>query len=273
MNPITPSTPLRAGQPSPAPLPHAGEGIAAPDVASRWTRFRSLYKKEARAYFNTPTAYIVVVAFLLITGYFFSQPMFLANTATLQSLMDVTPLLLVFFVPAVTMRLVAEEIKSGTVEILMTLPVQDGEVVLAKYAAAMTVVALALAGTLAFPLTLGTLGRLDWGAAAGTYLALFLTGAVLAAGGLLASTLSRNQIIAFILGFFIAFTLFLLGKVRTFVPLWLTPVTDFLGLDSHLENLSKGIVDTRDLLYYLSLSGYGLFLAYLNLDARRSKGS
>lgn len=240
---------------------------------SRWSRFRSLYKKEARAYFNTPTAYIVVVAFLLITGYFFSQPLFLANSATLQSFSEVAPLLLVFFVPAVTMRLVAEELKSGTVEILVTLPVQDAEVVLAKYAAAVTVVALALAGTFAFPVTLATLGKLDWGAAAGAYLGLLLTGSVLAAGGLLASTLTRNQIIAFILGFFIAFALYLLGKIRTFVPLWFTPVTDFMGLDSHLENLSKGLFDTRDLLYYLSLSGYGLFLAYLNLNARRLKGS
>ena len=240
--------------------------------ATGWQRFVALYKKEARAYFNTPTAYIVVVAFLLIVGYFFAQPLFLVNAATMNSILDVTPLLLVFFVPAVTMRLVAEELKSGTVEILVTLPVRDVEVVLAKYAAAMTVVALALIGTLSFPITLGSLGRLDWGATAGTYAALFLTSGVLAAAGLLASTLTRNQIIAFILGFFIAFTLFLLGKVRTFVPLWMTPATEFFGLDSHLENLSKGIVDSRDLLYYVSLSGYGLFLAYLNLDARRLKG-
>lgn len=237
----------------------------------RWGRFRALYKKEARAYFNTPTAYIVVVAFLLITGYFFAQPLFIVNTASLSSILDVAPLLLVFFVPAVTMRLFAEETKSGTVEILATLPVEDAEVLLAKYAAALTVVALALAGTLTFPVTLGSLGRLDWGASAGAYAGLFLSAAVLAAGGLLASTLTRNQIIAFIFGFFIAFSLFLLGKVRTFVPLWLSPVTEFLGLDAHLDNLGKGIADSRDLLYYLSASGYFLYLAYLNLYSRRWK--
>src|SRR6185295_14441166 len=112
-------------------------------------------------------AYIVVVAFLLIIGYFFSQALFPNNSATLQAFQDTAPLLLVFFVPAITMRLVAEELKSGTVEILVTLPVQDVEVLLAKYAAAMTVVALALAGTLAYPVSVGALGRLDWGAAAG----------------------------------------------------------------------------------------------------------
>jgi ABC-2 type transport system permease protein len=237
--------------------------------AAMWGPFWALYKKEARAFFNTPTAYIVVVVFLLITGYFFSQPMFLLNTATLASFTDMAPLLLVFFVPAVTMRLFAEELKVGTIEILSTLPVEDLSVMLSKYAAALTVIALALAGTFPYPLSLGVLGHLDWGAAAGAYAGLFLSGAVLAAAGLLASTLTRNQIIAFILGFLIAFALFLLGKVRPFVPLWLSPVTEFLGLDTHLDNLSRGIVDSRDILYYLSMCGYLLYLAYLNLNSRR----
>jgi len=237
--------------------------------AKPFAGFWPLYKKEARAFFNTPTAYIVVTAFLLITGYFFASPLFLMNSATLSTFTEMAPLLLVFFVPAVTMRLVSEELKAGTIELLSTLPVEDYTVLAAKYAAALTVLALALAGTALYPLSLAVLGHLDRGAAAGAYAGLFLSGAVLAAGGLLASTLTRNQIIAFILGFLLGFTLFLLGKVRTFVPLWLTPVTEFLGFDAHLDNLSRGIVDTRDLLYYLSLPGYFLYLAYLNLYARR----
>lgn len=248
-----------------------GPAAAAPAALGPGARFWALYKKEASAYFNTPTAYIVVVVFLLITGYFFAQPLFLLNTATMASLLDVTPLLLVFLAPAVTMRLVAEEQKTGTVEILATLPVEDAEVLLAKYAAALTVLALALAATVSYPVTLGWLGRLDWGASAGAYAGLYLSAAVLAAGGLLASTLTRNQIVAFILGFLLAFTLFLLGKLRTFIPLWLSPVSEFLSLDSHLDNLAKGIFDTRDLLYYLSVSGYFLYLAYLNMNSRRWK--
>lgn len=259
MTSSAPSTPLQA----------SSQALPGPAHPGALRRFWILYKKEARAYFNTPTAYIVLTVFLLITGYFFAQPLFLINLASLGSMLDMTPLLLVFFVPAVTMRLVAEELKTGTVEILSTLPVEDLEVMLAKYAAAMTVIAAALAGTASYPITLAWLGNLDWGATVGAYAGLLLTSAVLAAGGLLASTLTRNQIVAFILGFMIAFVFYLLGKLRTFMPLSIAPVTEFLGLDSHLENMAKGIFDSRDLLYYVSASGYLLYLAFLNLNSRR----
>lgn len=249
----------------------AAEAGGSPPSAApgSWSRSWTLYKKELRAYFDTPTAYIVVVVFLLITGYLFSQALFLANQASLGPFLGVAPLILVFVVPGVTMRLVSEELKTGTFEILATLPVKDHEILLSKFAAALTVVALALGGTFPYPAALFALGRPDAGAVAGTYLGLFLTGAVLAAAGLFASTLTRNQIIAFILGFLIGFVLFLAGEVGSLVPFWLTPFTEFIGIRSHLENLAKGVVDTRDLLYFLSVSAYFLFLGYLNLDARR----
>lgn len=231
--------------------------------------FIALYKKETRAYFNTPTAYIVTVVFLLITGYFFAQPFFLVGQASISSFTEMAPLLLVFFIPAVTMKLLSEELKSGTIEILMTLPVEDYEILLSKYASALTLVLFTLASTLVYPATAALLGNLDWGAALGAYLGLFLSGAVLASIGLFTSTWTRNQITAYILGFLIAFCFFLLGKAHVFMPLWLAPVTDFLGLDSHLDNISRGVLDTRDLGYYLSLSGFFLFLSYLNLSSRR----
>lgn len=232
-------------------------------------RLRALYLKETAGYFNSPVAYILTVAFTLITGYFFAQPLFLANQSSIAGFVEVAPLLLVFFIPAVTMRQFAEEIKTGTLEILATLPVTDLEILLAKYLASMTLALFALAATVTYPATIVLLGRLDWGAALGSYAGLALTASVLAAAGLWASTLSRNQVVAFILAFLVGFSLFLFGKVHAFVPPGLQGVTDFLGLDSHLDSISRGLVDTRDLLYYASLSGWFLFLAHLNLGARR----
>ncbi|MBI4249890.1 MAG: ABC transporter permease subunit [Elusimicrobia bacterium] len=228
-----------------------------------------LYKKEARAYFNTPSAYVVIVVLLLISGYFFAEPLFLSNVSSLSAFTGILPLLLVFFVPAVTMRLFAEEVKSGTVEILMTLPIEDYKLLLAKYFAALTVILFALAGSLIFPGTLAALGSLDWGATFGTYAGLFFTAAVMAGMGLFASTLTKNQIVAFILGFLVAFVFYILGKIQIFLPLWLQPIATFAGIDSHLDNISRGILDSRDLIYYFSTAGFFLFLSYLQLNSKR----
>lgn len=249
------AAPDRPAAAPPRPAPPAGT-------------FAGLLAKELRGYFDGPTAYVVAVVFLLITGYFFGSSLFLANTASLSAFSDTAPLLLVFFVPAVTMRLVSEELKSGTLELLATLPVRDHEIVLSKYAAALGVLAFTLAATAPYAATIVILGRADWGAAAGTYAGLFLTGAVLAAAGLFASTLTRNQIVAFIVGFLLSFALFILGQLGPLVPPALSPLTDFLGLQSHLDNMARGILDSRDILYYGGLSGYFLFLAHLRLTAR-----
>jgi ABC-2 type transport system permease protein len=221
------------------------------------------------AYFNAPVAYIVSLVFVSITGYFFAQPLFLANISTLDSFSDMAPLLLVFFMPAVTMRLYAEEHKSGTFELLSTLPVSSEAVLVSKFLAAVTLLAFALAGTLAYPLTIAVLGRLDWGAALGAYLGLFLTGSALAAAGLFTSTLTRNQIVAFILAFLIGFSLFIVGKLAQWSPEPLMPLVNFLGFDSHMGNLGRGVLDSRDLLYFASLIGLFLFLSHASISTKK----
>lgn len=223
--------------------------------------FWPLYRKELSAYFNTPLAYIVATAFLVITGYLFSQPLFLINQATIAPFVDLVPLLLTFFVPAISMRLLAEETKQGTIEVLLTFPVRDWEVLLSKFLAAGTLLCAVLASTAAYPISVGLLGRLDYGAVLGAYLGLVLTGALLAAAGLFASALTRNQVVAFIIAFLIGFTLYLIGKVDAFLPLSLGPAADFAGLDAHVGNLARGVLDSRDLLYYLTGIGLFLFLA------------
>ena len=228
-----------------------------------------LYKKELGMYFNAPTAYVVIVVFLLIAGYLFATPLFMVNQATLSGFLDTAPLLLTFFAPAVTMRLFAEEFTTGTAELLFALPLGEWEVIGAKLAAALTIFALTLALTTVYPAILMMLGDLDAGAALCAYGGLFLTGLALCSAGLFASSLGKSQVTAFIIGFTIAFFLYMIGKMSAFVPSPLAPAADFLGLQSHMENMARGVLDSRDLLYFASLSGYFLFLTRLQLKARR----
>lgn len=232
--------------------------------------FWPLYRREAGAYFNNPSAYIISVVFLLITGYFFAQPLFLINQASLRTFIELMPLLLSIFVPAVTMRHFSEEFKAGTIELLLTSPARDWEILLSKFLAAVTLLCVVFALTLVYPATIGALGRPDWGGVAGAYAGLALTGALLASAGMFASSLTRNQVVAFIVGFLFSFALYLIGKVSAFVPLWLTPVTDYLGMDSHLDNIGRGILDSRDMMYYLSGTGLFLFLTQVRLWLLRS---
>jgi ABC-2 type transport system permease protein len=232
--------------------------------------FTALFLKEIRGYFGAPTAYIIAVAFLLITGYLVAQPIFLNNQASVGNYMDLAPLLLTFFVPAVTMRLFSEEQKDGTLELLQSLPVEDHHIVLSKFLAAVALLWAILGLTLAFPVALGLLGNLDWGATLVGYLGLGLSSAMLAAIGLFASSLTRNQVVAFILGWAFAFVLFMLGKLDAFAPPWLSPITNFIGLDTHILNMGRGVIDTRDLLYFGTFSGVFLFLTLVRLWVSRT---
>lgn len=240
-------------------------------MTARFPFFWAVYKKELRSYFDTLTAYVVTIVVLLISGYLFASPLFLQNQANVSGFVEVAPLLFTFFIPAITMRLYAEEYRAGTIEILSSLPVQDVETLIAKYAGALTLISFMLAGTSAYALTVKVLGRPDTGGLFGSYVGLWLTAALLSSVGIWASSLTRNQIVAFILAFLVSFALFLVGKVNMFVPPSLAAVTDFLGLDSHLDNISRGVIDTRDLVYYLGMSAFFLYAAYLRVNARRAR--
>lgn len=215
----------------------------------------AIYRRELAGYFGQPVAYIVITAYLLMCGWFFVSGVFLVGQADVRGYLEVAPTILLFFAPALTMRLLAEEWKNGTMELLLTLPVRDVDVVLGKYLAAFTVLVVAQALTLSYPLTVGMLGDVDGGAVATGYLGLLLLGGTFLAVGLLASALTASQVVAFIVGFFVCFGLFLLGKVLPFLPAPLVPVLDHLAVDGHFANLTKGVVDSRDLLYFASVVG------------------
>jgi len=228
-------------------------------------------KREIRTYFNSPVAYIVVTVFTIITGYLFFTQLFLEKQADMRAFFGIMPLLFMFVIPAITMRLLAEEKGSGTLELLITMPVRDWEVVLGKFLAALGLLCTALALTLVFAITVKTLGPMDKGPTLGGYLGLVLMGGAYVAIGLMASSLTRNQIVAFIVSFAISFVLYLFGRLTQFVPESLQPLVSFLSIDGHFENISRGVIDSRDVIYYLSVMGVCLLVATTALESRKWK--
>ena len=224
-----------------------------------------IFRKEFSAYFISPIAYIVIAIFLLITGWFFFATFFIFNQANLRTFYTLLPLVFAFVIPAITMRLISEEINVGSDEILLTMPVTFQDVILGKFLASVALVVAMLIPTVAYPLTVSLMGQLDWGPVIGGYVGAVFLAAAFSAIGLFASALTRNQIIAFIIGLAICFTLTLLDKMLYFLPRSLLSVFAYLGADFHFQNIARGIIDSRDLLYFVSLCFAGLYGAYLAL--------
>ncbi len=227
-----------------------------------------IFKKEFRTYFVSPIAYIVISIFLIVTGWFFFSTFFLFNQASLRNFFTLLPVIFAFVIPAVTMRLFSEELNVGTYEILLTMPVTYREVVLGKFLAGVAFVAAMLLPTLAYPVTINFLGDLDWGPVVGGYVGAVLLGAAFSAVGLFASSLTRNQIVAFIIGVAICFALVLIDKILFFLPAPLVGVLQYLGADFHFGNISKGILDSRDVIYFLSVIFVGLYATHLVMEEK-----
>lgn len=231
----------------------------------------SIFKKEVRSYFNSPIAYIFITLFLLLSGYFFGSTLFLQNQADLRSVFGFwVPFFLTLFVPAMTMRLIAEEKRSGTLEVLVTMPIRDSEVILGKYLAAFVLLLTAILLTFTYPLTISILGNADGGSIVGGYLGLILMGASYLAIGVYISSMTENQIVAFIISLTIIFALFMLDKILMLVPSGLVSILEYVSINNHFANIARGVIDSRDLIYYLSLIFLGLFLATRTLASRKS---
>jgi ABC-2 type transport system permease protein len=227
-----------------------------------------IFKKEFQHYFVSPIAYIVISIFLLVTGWFFFTTFFLYNQASLRGFFDLLPLIFSFVIPAVTMRLFAEELSAGSYEILVTMPVTFRDIIVGKFLASVVFVAGMLVPTLAYPLTVSLLGELDWGPVIGGYIGALLLGGSFCAIGLFASSLTRNQIIAFIIGMIICFSLTLIDRMLLFFPESVLGVLQHLGVDYHFQNISKGVIDSRDLLYFASVILVGLYGTHLVLEEK-----
>ena len=231
----------------------------------------AITKRELRTYFNSPVAYIVVTVFMLLAGYLFWNTVFIERQAEMRGYFGLMPMLFTFIIPAITMRLLAEEKGSGTLELLITMPIRDWEVVVGKFLAAVGLLAALLLLTLVYAVTLAAIGPVDKGPAYGGFFGLLLMGSAYAAIGVMASSLTRNQIVAFILAFAISFGLYLFGRVVQIVPPAVQPVVAFLSIDNHFEAISRGVIDSRDVFYYLSVIAVSLVVATVSLESRKWK--
>ena len=295
----------------------------------------ALYKREVKRYFSTPLAYIVLIIFLIISGYFFSYGqtgLFAYGQADMRIIFQIMHIMFVVFIPAISMGLIAEERARNTLHLLVTLPVRDFEIIIGKYLSALTLIVIYLLLTLRYPFILDKYGDLDWGPTIGGYIGLFLVGAVYLAIGTYASSVASSQITAFILGVILCFAFQMtdqlpalfqsggalgeigLGSVITdvivilisaaLVTLFIYYVSHrftiwqsalivlislvvigitlalakfvpgiflYLSLNQHFQNIARGIIDTRDLIYYLSLISGFVYLATYALEGRKWK--
>ncbi|HPI92140.1 MAG TPA: ABC transporter permease subunit [Deltaproteobacteria bacterium] len=229
----------------------------------------NIFAKEFKDYFVTPIAYIVICIFLLITGWFFFATFFIADQASLRSFFAMLPIVFPFVIPAVTMRLFSEELHIGSLEMLLTLPVRLNDVIMGKFLACVAFVAVMLIPTLSYALWASFLGDLDWGPVIGGYLGAVLLGSAYSAIGIFASTTTRNQIVAFITGMVICFGLSFIDKMLFFFPAPVLSFFHYLGSSSHFENIAKGIVDTRDIIYFLSVIFVALYGSHLLMQSKR----
>jgi ABC-2 type transport system permease protein len=228
----------------------------------------NIASREFRDYFISPIAYIVISIFLLVTGWFFFTTFFLYNQADLRSFFRLLPPTLSFVIPAITMRLFSEERNVGSYETLLTLPVTFRDIILGKFLAAVLLVSVMLAPTLLYAFCISTIGALDWGPVIGGYLGAVLLGAAFCAIGLFASSLTRNQIIAFIVAMAICFTLTTIDRMLFFFPQSTLPVLGYLGAGSHFQNIARGIIDSRDIIYFFSVVFVGLYCTALVMQEK-----
>jgi ABC-2 type transport system permease protein len=208
--------------------------------------------KEVRSYFSSPAAYIVLVLFLSLTGWFFTNTLFLdGGQAELRTNFSLIPFLLLFFVPALTMKMIADEKKSGTIELLATLPLRDTDIVLGKFLGSLAVLLTAVLLTFPNILTIGILGKPDWGVLFSGYLGLALMGAAFTSIGIYTSSVTDNQIVAFVVSFFVLFALVMIDNMLIFLPF--PDIFAYIGVNGHYNNMLRGVIDTKDLVYFFSV--------------------
>lgn len=225
-------------------------------------------KRELAAFFASPIAYITSALFLLIAGIFTFQIFFLQNRADLRSYFSLLPLLLSFFIPALTMRMFAEEKRSGSIETLLTLPVSEVDVVFGKWFASFLESAIMISPTILFVIPLFIFGSPDVGPLVAEFIASLFLCASFSAIGVFASTTTKNQIIAFFLAFAICITLTLIDSFLIFLPSQIVSALSFISANAHFNAIARGIFDSRDVIYFVSLT---VFFFALSVESETSQ--
>jgi ABC-2 type transport system permease protein len=238
----------------------------------------TIARRELRSYFDSLVAYVVIGGSLLALGLFFflfqGGGFWQVDRVTMARMFDFMPWALTgLVVPLITMRALAEEKRSGTIELLITLPVTDVEVILGKYFAALAMVVILLVATLAYPIAMFIwpwhLGALDWGPVWAGYLGLFLYASAGTAVGMLFSSLTESQIIAFFMTFFVLVFVHVLGVFVEYLPGALGDVTSFLSFSARYAPFERGLIDTRAIVYFVSVAVVSLLVAFRSLESRK----
>jgi ABC-2 type transport system permease protein len=241
---------------------------------------QTIFKKEITGFFSSLTGYVVIVVFLLLNSLFIwvfkGEMNVLENSyASLDTLFAIAPWVFLFLVPAITMRMFAEEKRSGTLELLFTRPVREIEIVTAKFLAAWVLVLMAIIPTLIFFISISLLGsppgNIDAGGTWGSYIGLLFLGGIYTGIGIFSSSLSENQIVAFILAVLISFLFYLgftyIGSISQSGEI--VYMIEKFGIDSHYQSISRGVVDSRDVLYFCSVIGVFIYLTKTILQSRK----
>lgn len=250
----------------------------------------AIARRELGAYFDSPLAYVIVPIYVVLVGGFalWFDDIFAAGVVSMRGVFFWSALFLVLLVPAITMRLFSEEYRTGSIEMLSTLPIREEELVIGKFLAAVALVSVGVLCTLTYPLTMAVLGvpesvasespflvrllnesGLDLGEVACGYVGLLLLGAAIAGIGTGVSSLTSSQIVAFLGALIVSLFPFMLGMFLDKVPADLVPLAQYLSLDYHFDNLARGVLDTRDLVFYGAVIALGLHTAVYALERRR----
>jgi ABC-2 type transport system permease protein len=231
-----------------------------------------LAKRELNAFFDSLIAYILLIVFLGISGFFtwlYGSDIFFSGQASLQPFFSLAYWLLFFFIPALTMKMIAEEKKSGTIELLLTKSVTDWEVILGKFFATLLLIIIALAFTLPYYITVWSIGPIDQGAVWCGYLGMIFMSMALISVGLFASSITNNQIVSFLLSLFIGvFFIIIFDVLANSFTGSIGEIFNYLNLSTHYDSISRGVIDSKDLIYFLSITFFGLVLSESVLSRR-----
>ncbi|MFD0976802.1 gliding motility-associated ABC transporter permease subunit GldF [Salinimicrobium gaetbulicola] len=241
----------------------------------------AILRKEINSFFATPIGYLVIGLFLVINGLFLwvfpgNYNILDSGFASLGPFFTIAPWILLFLIPAITMKSFSEEIKQGTLELLLTKPLSSRDLVLGKFFGALVLVILSLIPTLLYVLAIEMLKKpeaiLDWGVITGSYFGLLFLGGCYAAIGLFASILSPNQVVAFILAIFLCFISFFAFEALAGFDIFSFGSFNLsdLGISAHYDSISRGVIDTRDLVYFFSFIIFFLFVTGFNLSSKKS---
>lgn len=231
----------------------------------------TISKKELKSYFLSPVAYIVIIGFLLAAGFLFTKDLFLMGVVSIRFLFESIwfLLLFVFIIPAITMGTFSEEKRSGTMELLLTKPITDTQLMLGKFLASLIFAVIIIIPTIVYVISLKYLGAIDLGPVISMYLGFILLFAFLVSIGIFTSSLTQYQVISFIISFLIMAVFFMLYIFTNYIPLLSVPIIDYFNPFVHMNNMFRGVIDSRDLIYFISGTIIFLILTKLSIESRK----